>query len=121
MDVLVVDDEALVREIVAEGLTDEGYAAVEAASAEQALFLTETAGAPEVLVTDVDLWGGMDGLALAEEVRRRWPDTGVVIMTGNPERLETHTFTEKERFLTKPFGNARLVTVVRDLMGRSTR
>jgi DNA-binding NtrC family response regulator len=120
MDVLVVDDEALVREIVTEGLTDEGSAVVEAPSAEQALALTETAGAPDVVVTDVNLGQGMDGLALAEEVHRRWPDAGVVIMTGNPAGVEAHSFGEQERFLTKPFGNARLVSAVRELLGRST-
>src|SRR5690349_17822366 len=77
MDVLVVDDEALVREVVTEGLADGGLAVAEAPSAEHALALTETSGAPEVVVTDVDLGRGMNGLALAEEVHRRWPDAGV--------------------------------------------
>ena len=121
MDVLVVDDEALVREVVAEGLADEGLAVVEAPSAEDALALTEAAGAPDLVVTDIELGQGMDGLALAEEVHRRWPDAGVVIMTGNPAGVQAHTFGEQERFLTKPFGCARLVTAVRELMGRSTR
>jgi len=121
MDVLVVDDEALVREIVAEGLSDDGLAVVQAASAEHALALTETAGAPDVVVTDVNLGQGMTGLALAKEVHRRWPDAGVVIMTGNPASVQAHTFGEQERFLTKPFGDRRMVSVVRELMGRSTR
>ncbi len=64
---------------------------------------------------------GMDGLALAEEVHRRWPEAGVVIMTGNPEGVQAHTFGRQERFLAKPFGNARLVSAVRELMHRSTR
>ncbi len=121
MDVLVVDDEALIREIVTEGLVDDGLAVLEAPSAVQSLALTEGAGAPDVVVTDVELGRGMNGLMLAEEVRRRWPDAGVVIMTGNPEGLQAHTFGDQERFLTKPFGNARLVSAVRELMSRSTR
>ncbi len=121
MDVLVVDDEALVREVVTEGLADGGLAVAEAPSAEHALALTETSGAPEVVVTDVHLGQGMSGLALAEEVHRRWPDAGVVIMTGNPAGVQAHSFGEQERFLTKPFGNARLVSAVRELMGHSTR
>ena len=121
MDVLVVDDEALVREIIAEGLSDDGLVVVEAASAEHALALTETAGAPEVVVTDLELGRGMNGLALAAEVHRRWPDAGVVIMTGNPAGVQTHSFGEQERFLTKPFGNARLVSAMRELLDRSTR
>ena len=82
---------------------------------------TEAAGAPDVVVTDFNLGEGMNGLALAEEVHRRWPDTGVVIMSGNPAGVQAHSFGEQERFLTKPFGNGRLVSAVRELMGRSTR
>jgi DNA-binding NtrC family response regulator len=121
MDVLVVDDEAFVRLVVTEGLAEEGLAVVEASSAERALAAAETAGAPEVVVTDVDLGHGMNGLALAEEVHRRWPDAGIVIMTGNPAGVQAHAFSEQERFLTKPFDNARLVSTVRELMGRSAR
>jgi len=121
MDVLVVEDEALVREVVTEGLAGEGLAVVEALSAEQALALTESSGAPEVVVTDVELGYGMSGLALAEEVHRRWPDAGIVIMSGNPDGVQAHSFGEQERFLAKPFGNAPLVSTVRELMGRSTR
>lgn len=122
MDVLVVEDEALVRAIVAEDLADDGLAVAEATSAESALALTDAAGAPDVVVTDVNLGrGGMDGLALAEEVRRRWPEAGVVIMTGNPAYVADRTFGPQERFLSKPFGARRLVSAVRELLGRSAR
>ena len=121
MDVLVVDDEALVREIVSEGLTDDGLSVVQAPSAEHALALAERAGVPEVVVTDVDLGHGMSGLALAEEAHRRWPEAGVVIMTGNPAGVQAHSFGQQERLLTKPFSDARLVSMVRELMGRSQR
>ena len=55
MDVLVVEDEALVREIVTEDLADDGFAVTEARSVEDALDLTQAAGPPEVVVTDVNL------------------------------------------------------------------
>ena len=121
MDVLVVEDEALVREIVTEGLADDGLAVAEAGSAEDALVLTQAAGPPDVVVTDVNLGQGMDGLRFAEEVHRRWPHAGVVIMTGNPSYVGDRALGPQERFLAKPFGNARLVSAVRELMGRSTR
>ncbi len=121
MDVLVVDDEALVRAIVTEGLEEDGLAVAEAPSAEHALALAEAGGAPEVVVTDVNLGAGMDGLGLAAEIHRRWPGAGVVIMTGNPGYVGSRTFEENERFLEKPFGPSRLVTAVRELMRRSER
>ena len=121
MDVLVVEDEVLVRTVVTEGLTDDGLAVAEAPSGEAALALAQAAGAPDVVVTDVNLGDGMDGLTLAEEAHRRWPHAGVVIMTGNPAYVGDRLLGPQERFLTKPFGNARLVSTVRELMGRSTR
>ena len=121
MTVLVVEDEELVRAIVTEGLTEEGYAVIEASSAEDALATTSPEEPPVVVVTDVNLGQGMDGLALAEEVHRRWPEAGVVIMTGNPSYVGARALGPQERFLTKPFGNARLVSAVRELMGRSAR
>ncbi|MCB4821997.1 response regulator [Roseicella aerolata] len=121
MDVLIVDDEPLVREIVSENLMEDGLQVVEAVSAEDALEIAGTAKAPGVVVTDVNLGSGMDGLCLAEEVHRRWPSTGVVIMTGNPGYVGDRTFEENERFLPKPFGPSRLVLAVRELMGRSER
>jgi len=121
MDVLIVDDEPLVREIVAENLAEDGLRVVGAVSAEDALEVAGTVEAPGVVVTDVNLAPGMDGLSLAEEVHRRWPSTGVVIMTGNPGYVGSRTFDENERFLPKPFGPSRLVTAVREVMRRSER
>jgi DNA-binding response OmpR family regulator len=121
MDVLVVEDEALVRELVCETLLEHGLEVAEAPSAEQALALTEQIGAPEVVVTDVQLGVGMAGLALAQEVRRRWPEAAVVVMTGTPLALNGHPFGEREHLLTKPFRPSKLVATVRQLMGRSER
>jgi len=73
MAVLVVEDEDLVREIVTEGLAEDGHTVIEAPSAEDALAMKHTDGPPDVVVTDVNLGQGMTGLALVEEVHRRGP------------------------------------------------
>jgi DNA-binding NtrC family response regulator len=121
MDVLVVDDEDLVREIVSENLMEDGLQVTGAVCAEDALEIAGRSGVPEVLVTDVNLGPGMDGFILADEVHRRWPSVGVVIMTGNAANFGVRGTEENERFLEKPFGPARLVTAVRELMRRSGR
>ena len=124
MDVLLVDDEALIRETLAEDLADAGLDVAEAPSAEAALGAASaaaggTGGPPRVLVTDVNLGGGMDGLALAAEARRRWPDVGVVVMTGRPANLDGRCPDQREVCLLKPFNPPRLAAAVRGLMGRS--
>ena len=121
MDVLVVEDEDLVRDFVCEDLMFEGLSVAEASCAEAALALTDSEGPPEVVVTDVNLGKGMDGLSLAEEVGRRWPGAGVVVMTGNPAHLQDRAFGPRERCLMKPFSQAAMMSAVRELMGRSTR
>ena len=126
MDVLLVDDEALVRETLAEDLADAGLDVTDAPDAEAALGAAsaaagEAGGPPRVLVTDVNLGRGMDGLALAAEVRRRWPEVGVVVMTGKSANLNGGASDPREVCLLKPFGPPRLAAAVRHLLGRSRR
>lgn len=123
MDVLLVEDEALIREMLAEDLEDAGLHVAEASSAETALAAVGAAGdagrPPCVLVTDVNLGSGMDGLALVAEMRRRWPGVGVVVMTGRPANLDGRPSDPHEVRLLKPFALPRLTAAVQDLMGRS--
>jgi DNA-binding response OmpR family regulator len=125
MDVLLVEDDASIRAMLAEDLADTGLRVSEAPSAEAALDVAGAAGGarhpPWVLVTDVALGPGMDGLALAAEVRRRWPEVGVVVMTGNPAKLGERRPDSREICLAKPFGPPRLAAAVHGLMGRSRR
>jgi CheY-like chemotaxis protein len=111
--------------MLAEDLADAGLDVAEAPTAEVALAVAAAAAgagqAPCVLATDVNLGGGMDGLALAAEVRRRWPRVGVVVMTGNPANLDGRRPDPREICLHKPFGPPRLTTAVQDLMGLSRR
>ena len=125
MTVLVVEDEALIRELLVDALADAGLDVAAAADAEAALRVVGPAGEevrpPCVLVTDIDLGRGMDGLALAAEMRCRWPGMGVVVMTGKPANLDGRSSDPREVRLFKPFALARLTTAVHDLMGRSRR
>ena len=83
--------------------------------------LVQADGAPEVVVTDVNLGQGMDGLSLAEEVHKRWPEAGVIVMTGNPANVRHRTFGPRERCLLKPFSPSAMILAVRELMRRSER
>ncbi|MBD0275902.1 MAG: response regulator [Acetobacteraceae bacterium] len=118
MDVLVVEDEPLVRESAAAALRDAGFNVAEAASAEEALALAEGAagGPPPVIVADLRLGLGMDGLALGAEARRRWPGIGVVYATGHPDDLDGHLLGPRERYVVKPFTPTALLGAVRRLM-----
>jgi CheY-like chemotaxis protein len=121
VDVLVVEDEPLVREAVAAVLRGAGFGVAEAASAEEALALAGSAGhggggaAPAVVVADLRLGAGMDGLALGAEARRRWPGVGVVYATGHPDGFDGRLLGPRERYVLKPFAPAALLSAVRRL------
>jgi CheY-like chemotaxis protein len=118
MDVLLVDDEPLVRAVAADTLREAGYVVVEAASAEEALAKVESAtnGEPSVIVTDLHLGPGMDGLALGAEALRRWPEVRVIYATGYPNEFDGHLLGLREHYLVKPFSPAVLLQTVHRLM-----
>ncbi|MET0293825.1 MAG: sigma-54 dependent transcriptional regulator [Phenylobacterium sp.] len=113
-DVLVVDDEADIRELVAGILADEGYAVRTANDSESALAAIR-ARKPALLV--LDIWmqgGGMDGLELLDLVKRLDADLPVIMISGHGN-IETAVSAIKRgayEFLEKPFKSDRLMLVV---------
>lgn len=106
---LLVEDDALQREILAELIKDEGFEVLECATAEAAELVVATTG-PELraLITDNTLAGRMTGIELAEFARGRLPKLNIIVMSGNPVGpLPTNT-----TFLHKPFTAARFLEVV---------
>jgi CheY-like chemotaxis protein len=102
--VLVVDDEADIRCVMAEVLRLQGYTVLEAADAPEALRqLHETR--PDMLVTDVGLPNGMNGRQLADQVRVQWPQMPVLLVTGYAEStvMRNETLPAQMELLTKPF------------------
>ena len=119
MDVLLVEDEAVIRMVLAEDMADADLDVTETSSAEAALVavsLVTPADEPPILVTDVNLGPGMNGFALIAEVRRRWPDVGVVIMTGLATNLAQRQANQNEVWLFKPFDPSKVTAAVHDLI-----
>ena len=78
---LVVDDDPQVRRTIARVIQSQGLTCLEAADGEEALKLLEREGEVPIIVSDVHM-PVMDGLQLLVEVRRRYPDTAVIMLTG---------------------------------------
>jgi CheY-like chemotaxis protein len=108
--VLVVDDDADVREVLTESLRAEGYAVVSADEGRKALELAETLR-PAVILLDLRM-EGMDGRAFLEARRSRaaLARTPVIVITGAPDRT-----IESELQLPKPLALAEVVSAVRRL------
>jgi CheY-like chemotaxis protein len=80
--ILVVEDEADVRTIVKRQLESLGHKVLVAEAATEALLLLQGPGAPQLLVTDVVLAHGMNGIELANAAREARPGLPVIFMSG---------------------------------------
>jgi len=83
--VLIIDDEASVRSLVAEVLREQGYATVEAGDGPSGLRMLDSERRIDLLVTDVGLPGGLNGRQVADAARMRRPDLKVLFITGYAE------------------------------------
>jgi response regulator RpfG family c-di-GMP phosphodiesterase len=106
--VLVVDDEACVRELLGRWLASGGYQVRTAANADEALQRV-TDRAPAVALCDVRM-PGRDGLWLAHQIRSHAPETAVIMATGVHDVGSAVTSLRQGviDYLTKPFGRERL-------------
>lgn len=80
--VLVVEDEALIRIATVIGLEDAGFTVLECDSADAAIAILERRTDINVVFSDVDMPGSMDGLKLVAYVRDRWPPIALIVASG---------------------------------------
>jgi two-component system, cell cycle sensor histidine kinase and response regulator CckA len=117
--VLLVEDEAAVREVAKRVLRRSGYDVLEAADGEEALHIADTyPGAIGVLLTDVSM-PRMSGHILAERLRERLPSIKVVFMSGYPgdALVRDGTIFREAEFLQKPFAPMLLAETVQRVAG----
>src|SRR2546423_15645963 len=78
--ILVVDDEADVRDVLAQALTMKGYRVTAASAGHEALRLVKS-DPPQLLISDLQMEDS-DGLELIQEVKTDFPDLPVILLTG---------------------------------------
>jgi len=100
--VLVVEDELLISKWVAESLSEQGFAVQTVTNAADAL--QHLASLPvDVLFTDINLAGGMDGAALAVRAREMWPRLPVVYTSGRATMLTQDARVPGSMVVPKPY------------------
>ncbi len=114
MRVLLIEDDALIRNVVAEMLIAEGFDVDGLAYAEDALVLLGSGDTVDVLVTDINLGAGLSGLDLASIARARFPDVEIVFISGNAVDRDGRTPGPHEHLLLKPFRPAELIRVINE-------
>lgn len=110
--ILVVEDEAPVRELVCSILKRHQYEVLEAESGAAALAVWKTHSASiNLLLTDIVMPGGMNGWQLAEKLKSERPSLKVVCMSGyNPDIFRAGS---ADQFVAKPFQSSQLAEAVR--------
>ena len=101
-EVMVVEDDLTVADLTTEMLKVAGYAVFHVKSAAAALEALAGGRGVDVVFSDVMMPGGMNGVDLAREIRRRWPDLPVVLTTGYIEVART-AMSEGLEVLVKPY------------------
>jgi two-component system, response regulator PdtaR len=116
--VLVVEDEPLVLMNAVEMIEEAGWRALEAANSAEALHRLGRHGAVDVLFTDINMPGEMDGLELAARVHELYPHIELVVTSGK-RVLADYTLPDDGTFLAKPYGYDDVVEIIGAKLGRA--
>jgi two-component system, response regulator PdtaR len=111
--VLVVEDNSLVRVVIANFLESAGFAVIQAADGAAALLILASGAEFHVLFTDVQMPGPIDGVGVAIRVCEQRPGMPILVTSGHgvPEALPAGG-----RFVAKPYDNRKVVTLLRELV-----
>lgn len=110
--ILIVEDEALIAEMMAEALVEYGFEVKAVATAKDALQHL-TCGAPcDCLFTDINLPGGVDGATLAQLVRELRPDLPVVYASGAIRSIDQLKAVPGATFVPKPYDPLAVCTLL---------
>lgn len=112
--VLVVEDEPLLRWNAVAAIEEAGFNVVEAVDATEAISILEDRLDIQVVFTDIQMPGSMDGLRLAHLISTRWPPIGIIATSGQ-FKLRDDDLPIGGRYLSKPYAVSTLTGMLRDL------
>lgn len=114
--VLFVEDEADLRTVVVEALTDQGFAVTAASNGVEAI--SELRGETQyaIVVTDVNMPEGVSGLDVAAEVAHCQPQARVLVVSGL-QRAQLPPIPPSVRYLPKPYRFSQLVRAIHEELG----
>jgi CheY-like chemotaxis protein len=117
--VLVVEDEVLIAEMVRETLVEYGYEVHAVTNAADALSFLSSNRSVDVLFTDINLPGDVDGAVLADEARAIRPDLPVIFASGRWALLERLRAFPNSVILPKPYSLTRACEAVAGLLEKA--
>lgn len=107
----MVEDEVLVRLMMADELRGRGFAVLEAANVEEALAVLESSARVDLVLTDVRMPGRLDGLALVQVLNEKRPRLKVILASAHRPNVD---FPENVvAYVQKPYDVGRVIQVIR--------
>src|SRR3954471_11820586 len=116
VNVLVVEDEMVLRMRAVDIVEDAGFTAIEAVNADEALSILESRSDIALLFSDIQMPGSMDGLKLAHAVHHRWPSIKIILVSGQVKVSDADTPTDS-RFFGKPLEVKRMIAELQGMVG----
>src|SRR5436309_6844637 len=117
--VLVVEDEMMLRMRAVDIVEDAGFIPIEAVNADEALAILESRSDIELLFTDIQMPGSMDGLKLAHAVHERWPSIKIILVSGKVTPAESDRPADS-RFFGKPLEVQQMIAELQDMIGQGS-
>src|ERR1700744_3501476 len=115
-NVLVVEDEMVLRMRAVDIVEDAGFMPVEAVNADEAIAILESRSDIDLLFTDIQMPGSMDGLKLAHPVHERWPAIKIILVSGQVKPSDAERPTDS-RFFGKPLGVGKMINELQAMVG----
>ena len=115
-NVLVVEDEMILRMRAVDIVEDAGFRPVEAVNADEAISILESRSDISLLFTDIQMPGSMDGLKLAHAVHGRWPSIKIILVSGHVQPSDAER-PANSRFFGKPLGVEQMITELQTMVG----
>jgi two-component sensor histidine kinase len=115
-NVLVVEDEMVLRMRAVDIVEDAGFTAVEAVNADEAMAILESRSDISLLFSDIQMPGSMDGLKLAHAVHDRWPSIKIILVSGQLKVSDEEKPVDS-RFFGKPLEIERMISELQGMVG----
>ncbi|KZS49673.1 CheY-like chemotaxis protein [Rhizobium sp. BK077] len=113
--VLVVEDSTIIRMGAVDLVLSAGYEALEARDADEAIRILESRNDVDLVFTDVQMPGTMDGIKLSHYIRDRWPPVRLIVASGEAI-LEESSLPTGSRFFSKPYDSHAITDAMAHLL-----
>lgn len=111
--VLVVEDEAFTRIAAADAIEEDGGFVYEAGDADEALALLEEHPEVNLIFSDINMPGPMDGISLVHQAHKLNPEVSIIVTSG-ARTVEDDELPDHGCFLPKPYSPRKLVSAIRE-------